>query len=78
MYESGYGRQESPGVVYRRQGERFKDYERVLDDFDGNTSFQALIMNICGRLKETGQMACPPFTDPAFRAEPSCPTGQVV
>jgi len=49
MYESGYGRQESPGVVYRRQGERFKDYERVLDDFDGNTSFQALIMNVCGK-----------------------------
>jgi hypothetical protein len=51
---------------------------KASDDFDGNTSFQTLILNVCGRLKETGQMACLPFTYPAFRADTSCLTGQVV
>jgi len=53
-------------------------FDNASDDFDGNTAFQALIMNVCARQKETGQMACLPFTDPAFRAETSSPAGQVV
>ena len=49
MYESGYGRQESPGVLYRRQGERFKDYERVLDGFRRGRRGQVLHFHALNR-----------------------------